>query len=139
MADSKNLVAMGGPLFRRPDTSHAEFSTSWHRHAQLVSPWFLSYGTVEYSQIHLPDQQLASSKPAAENDIMAATAVEAAAREILRRADGVALVRCVPVETADGSLRPFGDGGTHPYFANTIALDERRFRKQFSELIFYPF
>ncbi|KAI0129720.1 hypothetical protein BJ170DRAFT_617352 [Xylariales sp. AK1849] len=116
MAPLDDVISLGGPLFRLPGTTHAVFSVAWHRHAQLASPWFLSFGIQEYIQIHLPDRP--NSSP---------SGLESAAQKILRQADGIALVRCVPIETADGDLRPFGGGGDHPYFAEVIGRDERRF------------
>ena len=90
---------------RLPGTSNVEFSTSWHRHAQLVCLWFLDFGIQEYSQIHLPEHTFSSTPPKDE------TAVQ----KILRQAYGVALVRCVPVKTANERMRPPGDAGKHPY------------------------
>lgn len=110
------LISVGGPLFRKPSTTNKEFSESWHRHAQLVSPWFLNFGIEEYTQIHISETLIT---PPAEN--------ESAAEKTVRQADGIAIVRCRPIETADGSVKPFGDSHNHPYFANTIAPDERRF------------
>lgn len=104
-------------MFRLIGTSPAEFSTSWHRHAQIVSPWFLSFGLQEYTQIHMPEES-SSSIPLEH---------EAAIQKILRQADGIALVRCVPIKTADGNMLPFGDAEKHPYFSGMIAMDERRF------------
>ncbi|KAF2429241.1 hypothetical protein EJ08DRAFT_698595 [Tothia fuscella] len=77
-----DLMSPGGPLFRKPGTTHAQFCDSWNRHAQL---------------------------------------------NVLQQADGVAFVQCRSLRTVAGLLQPFGDGGKHPYFATTIAVDERRF------------
>jgi hypothetical protein len=78
---------------------------------------FLNFGIQDYTQIHMPEG-LSSSTP---------SEPETTAQNILRQADGIALVRCVPIKTADGSMRPFGDFGKHSYFAAMIASDERRF------------
>ncbi|KAH8886502.1 hypothetical protein GQ53DRAFT_750534 [Thozetella sp. PMI_491] len=51
----ENLRWSGGPLFRKPGTTHAEFCESWLNHGQLVLDWFTRLGVVHYFQIHLPD------------------------------------------------------------------------------------
>lgn len=112
------LVSLGGPIFRKPGTSHEEFSLAWHRHAQIVVPWFLEFGIVEYIQIHLP-----SPSPSPGEKASAAKGIG----NILKDADGVALVRCRSIPSVDRVTRPFGDGLTHPYLEKVIAVDERRF------------
>ncbi|KAK7753807.1 hypothetical protein SLS62_004173 [Diatrype stigma] len=110
------LVSLGGPLFRKPGTSHEEFSLAWHRHAQIVVPWLLEFGIVEYVQIHLPSPSPGEKAPAAKG-----------IDHTLREADGVALVRCRSVPSVDRVMRPFGDGLTHPYLEKVIAVNERFF------------
>lgn len=121
------LVSIGGPIFRKPGTSRAEFSLAWHKHAQVVIPWFLEFGIVEYVQIHLPDQ--GGEAPNAEEPTPARRdgGDGGAAERALQKADGVALVRCRSVPSVDGVTRPFGDGLTHPYLEKLVAVDERRF------------
>ncbi|KAI2625378.1 hypothetical protein GGS26DRAFT_593067 [Hypomontagnella submonticulosa] len=114
---AQELISVGGPLFRNPDISHEDFSKAWSRHAQLVAPWFLTFGVVEYTQIHF---HKLPGKPAVSEH-------ESAAHRVLRQADGVAFVRCRLLPTSDGRTGVFGDGMAHPYFAQTIAVDERRF------------
>ncbi|CAJ2512076.1 Uu.00g077010.m01.CDS01 [Anthostomella pinea] len=110
-AEPHKLDSIGGPLFRRPDTSHEEFSTAWHRHAQVVASWFLKkFGVVEYTQIHMPR--------ADHQDIMSDKDKDSPARRILRQADGVALVRRYQTPMA---------GGPGRYFEEVILTDERRF------------
>lgn len=74
---------------------------------------FLNFGIQDYTEIHMPESLSISTPSAAQN--------------ILRQADGIALVRCVPINTVDGNMQPFGDFGKHPYFAAMIAPDERHF------------
>jgi hypothetical protein len=126
MDESQNISTFGGPLFRLPNTSHTDFSTSWYQHGQLATPWFLNFGIWEYIQIHLPDPTNSSSYGSAPSSTKNGINLSAA-KNILLQADGVAVVRCIPMETADGVLRPFGDSGKHPFFAEVVARDERRF------------
>ncbi|KAI0381621.1 hypothetical protein F5Y04DRAFT_254966 [Hypomontagnella monticulosa] len=116
------LISIGGPLFRNPNISHEDFSSAWHRHAQLVAPWFLTFGVVEYTQIHLPSPN-SPNGPVGNPEV----SNESAAHRLLRQADGVAFVRCRLLPTAEGRTGVFGNGGAHPYFAQVIAVDERRF------------
>ncbi|KAI0977412.1 hypothetical protein F4678DRAFT_412955 [Xylaria arbuscula] len=112
--ETAKLNSAGGPLFRRPDISHEEFATAWHRHGRLVMPWALKYGVWEYIQIHMPDPESVPRSGEGEED---SNTVEARAKRILRQADGVAIMRRYDVPTAAGQL----------YFKGTILPDERRF------------
>ncbi|KAI0459851.1 hypothetical protein F5B21DRAFT_200032 [Xylaria acuta] len=112
------LNSNGGPLFRRPDISHDEFSTAWHRHGRLCTPWCLNSGTWEYIQIHMPSSS-ASPEEAKSASISEASddAVESKARRILEQADGVAIMR---------RYQGAANGGER-YFESVILADERRF------------
>lgn len=124
-----NLIILGGPLHRKPGTTRDEFMKGWQRHAEVVIPWFLEFGVIEYTQIHLPliltsasiADDPAQQKPKGHGSDMAR------AHETLRQADGVAFVKCLPLRTSSGGERPFGDGFEHPYFSAIIAKDERTF------------
>ncbi|KAF2269538.1 hypothetical protein CC78DRAFT_282083 [Lojkania enalia] len=128
MSSEPQPLTLGGPLFRNPSTSHSSFSSSWHRHAQIVTPWFLHYQVVDYIQIHLPDpaptptphEPSPANCPSAQDILLQAKA-------LLRQADGVAYVRCAPIALPDGSAKPFGSGPSHPYFRDVVVPDERRF------------
>ena len=122
---AETLVSMGGPLFRKPGTTHEDFSFAWHRHARVVVPWFLEFGIVEYVQIHLP--RPADTEKATLGATTAFQDDGEAAERLLQKADGVALVRCKVVPSVEGRARPFGDGLTHPYLEKVVAVDERRF------------
>ncbi|KAI8625345.1 hypothetical protein F5Y19DRAFT_268078 [Xylariaceae sp. FL1651] len=128
--DVPKLVSTGGPLFRKPDLSHEEFDTAWHRHGQLVTPWCVKSGVWEYIQIHMPPppppppasplSMSPSSSLATTTDEAGSRAndtVEARAELILRHADGVAIMRRYQVPT---------DAGTR-YFRTVVLPDERRF------------
>ena len=90
---------MGGPLFRKPGTTHAEFCASWLRHGELVAQWFAKRGTIHYFQIHLPE------------DVPPSLGVPG---------DGVAVV-------AFPKSYVFGSGPATPYYEEIIFVDERRF------------
>ncbi|KAH8649030.1 hypothetical protein BX600DRAFT_474376, partial [Xylariales sp. PMI_506] len=130
MSQTTSTFSAGGPLFRRPGTTHQDFSKAWRRHAQLVSPWFLRYCVVEYIQIHLPETPLPNDdlpqRQQHEEDAIAEPTMKLA-EEILRQADGIAVVRGLYAPAKDGTLRPFGSSNDHAYFAEFIAPDERRF------------
>ncbi|KAK3945497.1 hypothetical protein QBC46DRAFT_370844 [Diplogelasinospora grovesii] len=101
------LQWFGGPLFRAPNTTRAEFTASWRRHATLAAEWFVKFGVVEYRQIHLPD---------------AITHVSGTP------CDGIALVALMPDPHPDTD----NTGGLaaalqHPYYHAVILPDERRF------------
>lgn len=98
---------IGGPFFRKSSTTHDEFSTAWLRHGQLVAPWFLANGVVDYIQINLPDFAGQDQPSAGMSD----------AQALLRTMDGVVCVRHFP-----GSL-PWW----HPYYNGVVLPDERRF------------
>ncbi|KAH6644917.1 hypothetical protein BKA67DRAFT_664774 [Truncatella angustata] len=127
---SDPVVSLGGPLFRHPGTSYQEFSTSWRRHAQIVTPWFLQFGVTEYIQIHLPPNRslhtpfstMLSSSPS-----HISPEASAQAQKIMAQADGIAIVRYRPVSISPGKTRDLMDGSSHPYFKDVIAADERRF------------
>ncbi|KAI1351759.1 hypothetical protein F5Y01DRAFT_281781 [Xylaria sp. FL0043] len=112
--ETPRLNSSGGPLFRRPDLSHEEFATAWHRHGRLALPWALKFGVWEYIQIHMPDPRPAEaiSTHAASEDT-----VESRARRILQQADGVAIMRRYDVPTEDGRL----------FFQSVVLQDERTF------------
>ncbi|KAI0426166.1 hypothetical protein F5Y09DRAFT_72290 [Xylaria sp. FL1042] len=109
--ETPRLNSSGGPLFRRPDLSHEEFATAWHRHGRLALPWALKFGVWEYIQIHMPNPRAAESTSTSEDS------VESRARRILQQADGVAIMRRYDVPTAGGDL----------YFKSVILKDERTF------------
>ncbi|KAI1326837.1 hypothetical protein F5Y16DRAFT_399957 [Xylariaceae sp. FL0255] len=117
------LRSNGGPLFRRPGISHDEFSVAWHRHGLVAVPWFMKSGYWEYTQIHMPSSLPLSSLSAPEpSSTPTSTPAEEEARtaeEILRHADGVALVRWFqsPADEVAGKT----------YFREVILPDERRF------------
>lgn len=124
------ISTLGGPIFRRTDSTHNEFKVAWRRHAQLVTPWFLQFGVKDYTQIHFSSTSsgistTGKSSSSSFNDISPETL--ARAKRVLRQADGVAIVCCVPASTRSGENRPFGDGSLHPYFQDVIAVDERSF------------
>ena len=125
--EGEPLVSLGGPLFRKPGITHEEFSRAWHRHAGVVVPWFLEFGIVEYIQIHLPEPADKATTDAAAAAAATSQDDGGAAERLLRRADGVALVRCRVVPSVEGGARPFGDGFTHPYLEKVVTVDERRF------------
>ncbi|TGJ79579.1 hypothetical protein E0Z10_g9188 [Xylaria hypoxylon] len=116
--EAAKLNSAGGPIFRRPDLSHEEFTTAWHRHGQLVLPWCLNSGVWEYIQIHIPSQSgsivesESVSAPVASDDT-----IESKARRILQQADGVAIMRRYNVPTEAGNL----------YFERVVLTDERGF------------
>ncbi|KAI1846389.1 hypothetical protein JX266_007594 [Neoarthrinium moseri] len=126
MTKFETLISVGGPLFRLPGTSVADFSAAWRRHGQLVAPWFVHFGVYEYIQIYLHNGQGVSLSSA---DALAASSVSGRSqvRGILEQASGIALVRCTAIPSADGSHRPFGDAMAHPYFRDVVSVDERRF------------
>lgn len=117
--ETPKLNSAGGPLFRRPDLSHEEFSAAWHRHGRLCSPWCLKFGVWEYIQIHMPPSP--PSPEAAAGSIPALEAsdetIESKARRILQQADGMAIMRRYDVPTEAGSV----------YFKDVVLVDERRF------------
>ncbi|KAI0120129.1 hypothetical protein GGR51DRAFT_554165 [Nemania sp. FL0031] len=116
--ESPKLNSAGGPLFRRLDLSHEEFSTAWHRHGRLCGPWCLKFGVWEYIQIHMPPPSL--SIEGAEMPSTSETGddtIESKARRILLQADGVAIMRRYDVPTEAGNV----------YFKNMVLTDERRF------------
>ncbi|KAI1312788.1 hypothetical protein F5Y03DRAFT_199428 [Xylaria venustula] len=115
--ETAKLNSAGGPLFRRPDISHEEFATAWHRHGRLVMPWALKYGVWEYIQIHMPDPESVPRSGDEETTSKEDDTVEARAKRILRQADGVAVMRRYDVPTEAGQF----------YFKGTILQDERRF------------
>lgn len=125
----EQLIVLGGPLFRKPDTTREDFSKAWHRHAEVVLPWFLEFGITEYTQIHLHLPSASSStvnnseqQQSEDNDPEITQA-----RETLCQADGVAFVKCLPLRSTSGIEQPFGDGFKHRYFSEVIANDERTF------------
>ncbi|KAJ8131552.1 hypothetical protein O1611_g2076 [Lasiodiplodia mahajangana] len=116
--ESPKLNSAGGPLFRRPDLSHEEFSTAWHRHGRLCGPWCLKFGIWEYIQIHMPhpSPSIEEAEPSSTSEVTDET-IESKARRILQQADGVAIMRRYDVPTEAGSA----------YFKNVVLADERRF------------
>ncbi|KAI1125361.1 hypothetical protein F5Y10DRAFT_10328 [Nemania abortiva] len=116
--ETPKLNSAGGPLFRRPDLSHEEFSTAWHRHGRLCSPWCLKSGVWEYIQIHMPHPSLSTEEAASASTSQASNeTIETKARRILQQADGMAIMRRYDVPTEAGNL----------YFRNVVLTDERRF------------
>lgn len=116
--EATTLNSSGGPLFRRPDISHEEFATAWHRHGRLGTPWCLNFGTWEYTQIHMPSPSASAGEPeSASTSAADSETIESKARRILKQADGVAILRRYQVPT---------DGGKR-YFESVILADERRF------------
>ncbi|KAI0438066.1 hypothetical protein F4803DRAFT_570115 [Xylaria telfairii] len=116
--EATTLNSAGGPLFRKPDISHEEFATAWHRHGRLCTPWCLNAGTWEYIQIHMPPPSASAGKPESASTSEANNeTVESKARRILEQADGVAIMRRYQVPT---------DGGKR-YFESVVLADERRF------------
>ncbi|KAI0422210.1 hypothetical protein F5X98DRAFT_197120 [Xylaria grammica] len=115
---TERLGSAGGPIFRRPDLSHEEFTAAWHRHGQLVLPWCLKFGTWEYIQIHLPppSDSAVESEPVS-TSVASGSTIESKARRILQQADGVAIMRRFDVPTEEGSL----------YFERVVLADERGF------------
>ncbi|KAI1422139.1 hypothetical protein F5Y12DRAFT_764065 [Xylaria sp. FL1777] len=114
--ETTRLNSAGGPIFRRPDLSHEDFSTAWHRHGRLALPWALKCGVWEYIQIHIPHPVPAESETTS-TAVTGDDTVEAKARRILRQADGVAIMRRYDVPTAAGDR----------YFKSVILTDERTF------------
>ncbi|KAI0534632.1 hypothetical protein GGR58DRAFT_482310 [Xylaria digitata] len=116
--ETTKLNSAGGPLFRRPDLSHEEFTTAWHRHGRLALPWCLNAGTWEYIQIHMPPQPspIVESESASASEANDDT-IESKARRILQQADGVAIMRRYDVPAEKGNL----------YFQRVIFVDERTF------------
>ena len=106
------LNSAGGPLFRRPDLSHEDFTVAWHRHGRLALPWALKFGVWEYIQIHMPSPQ-PTSPPSSTGD----DTTEVRARRILLQADGVAIMRRYDVPMEAG----------HRYFSSVVLKDERTF------------
>ncbi|KAI1367526.1 hypothetical protein F5Y08DRAFT_298176 [Xylaria arbuscula] len=112
------LNSAGGPLFRRPDRTHEEFTTAWHRHGRLALPWALKFGVWEYSQIHMPSPGLQEASASATTPTSTGDdTVEARAKRILLQADGVAIMRRYDVPLEAG----------HRYFSSVILKDERTF------------
>ncbi|KAI1738501.1 hypothetical protein F4680DRAFT_182189 [Xylaria scruposa] len=112
------LNSDGGPIFRRPDLSHEEFATAWHRHGRLCTPWCLNSGVWEYIQIHMPSSSVPTGKPESVSASEASDdTIESKARRILEQADGVAIMRRYQVSTDEGKQ----------YFESVILADERRF------------
>ncbi|KAI1753478.1 hypothetical protein F4782DRAFT_496482 [Xylaria castorea] len=116
--ETTKLGSAGGPIFRRPDLSHEEFATAWHRHGRLVTPWCLNCGVWEYIQIHMPSPSATTEEPeSASTSETSNDTIESKARRILEQTDGVAIMRRYQVPT---------DGGKQ-YFENVVLADERRF------------
>lgn len=134
--ENTKLHSAGGPLFRRPDVSHEEFATAWHRHGQLCTPWCLNAGVWEYIQIHMPSPS-PSPAPSTEESKAAPTsdtsadAIERKARRILQLADGVAIMRfqvhdaSAPAPAPAPALAEAKAGKL--YFEKVVLVDERRF------------
>lgn len=139
--DLQALISIATPLFRRSGTTQDDFSAAWHRHAQVVSPWFLHVGVERYTQIHLhqgkPTNESQSSTYASQRGNAAESATASQlhpngqrledAKTILQQASGIAYVQLRPILSSSGEMVVFGDGLGHPYFMNVIASDERRF------------
>ncbi|KAI1266501.1 hypothetical protein F5Y18DRAFT_425745 [Xylariaceae sp. FL1019] len=120
MASTTPPNLAGGPLFRRSDLSHERFCEAWHRHAKIVMPWCLRFGVWEYVQIHMPspspsNPQTEDEDPTKETGIGSEHLEEA--RKMLRRADGVAIMRRYQVSTESGNK----------YFKEKVLVDERTF------------
>ncbi|TRX95415.1 hypothetical protein FHL15_003746 [Xylaria flabelliformis] len=116
--ETTKLDSNGGPIFRRPDLSHEEFATAWHRHGQLCTPWCLNSGVWEYIQIHMPSPSTSKGNPESTSTSEAADeTIESKARRILEQADGVAIMRRYQVPADEGKQ----------YFESVILADERRF------------
>ncbi|KAI0193955.1 hypothetical protein EV127DRAFT_422821 [Xylaria flabelliformis] len=113
--ETTRLDSNGGPIFRRPDLSHEEFATAWHRHGQLCTPWCLNSGVWEYIQIHMPSPSASNGNPASAST--SEDTIESKARRILEQADGVAIMRRYQVPADEGKQ----------YFESVILPDERRF------------
>ncbi|KAI0546874.1 hypothetical protein F4679DRAFT_587091 [Xylaria curta] len=116
--ETTKLNSAGGPIFRRPDLSHEEFATAWHRHGRLCTPWCLNSGVWEYIQIHMPSPSVPTGKPESVSAPEASDdTIESKARRILEQADGVAIMRRYQVPADKGKQ----------YFESVILADERRF------------
>ncbi|KAI0490652.1 hypothetical protein F4859DRAFT_15698 [Xylaria cf. heliscus] len=116
--ETTKLNSAGGPLFRRPDLSHEEFTAAWHRHGRLCTPWCLNSGVWEYIQIHMPSPSVSAKEPESASTSEASNdTIESQARRILERADGVAIMRRYEVPTDRGKR----------YFESVVLADERRF------------
>ncbi|KAI0914052.1 hypothetical protein F4823DRAFT_558366 [Ustulina deusta] len=115
--ETAQLNSAGGPLFRRPDLSHEEFTTAWHRHGGLAMAWALKFGVWEYIQIHMPPPLPAESESAATLVTSDDDTIETKARRVLQQADGVAIMRGYNVPTESGNL----------YFRSVVLVDERKF------------
>ncbi|KAI8951322.1 hypothetical protein F4801DRAFT_294251 [Xylaria longipes] len=116
--ETTKLNSNGAVIFRRPDLSHDEFSTAWHRHGRLVTPWCLNAGVWEYIQIHMPSPSASPKEPeSVSTSETRDDTIESKARRILEQADGVAIMRSYQVP-ADGGKR---------YFESVVLPDERRF------------
>ncbi|KAI0866265.1 hypothetical protein F4860DRAFT_459498 [Xylaria cubensis] len=116
--ETTRLDSNGGPIFRRPDLSHEEFATAWHRHGRFCTPWCVNSGVWEYIQIHMPSPSASKGNPASPSTPQATDdTIESKARRILEQADGVAIMRRYQVPADEGKQ----------YFESVILPDERRF------------
>ena len=105
MTSQSNLTWGGGPLYRKPGTSRAQFSAYWLAHGALVTPFFLKCHVEEYRQLHLPEalpESLTDEEKSALKDV-----------------DGIALVHL--------EFKQLLDGLESQYYLKAILPDERRF------------
>lgn len=105
MATVSGLTWGGGPLYRNPEKSPAEYCTHWLAHGRLVTPLFLKFGVKEYRQLHLP-QILHESLTDDE-------------RNALKDVDGIAFVLV--------NLQSLVESFKSQYYEKVIVPDERRF------------
>ena len=105
MATDSDLSWGGGPLYRNPEKSHAQYSAHWLAHGTLVIPFFLKYGVEEYRQLHMPE---VLPKSLTEEE-----------RNALKDVDGIAFVHM--------NLPRILEGLKSKYYQKVIVPDERRF------------
>jgi hypothetical protein len=129
------IVSAGAPLFRKPGTSHKEFTEAWHRHGQLVMPWCLHARVQEYIQIHMPCPSPPSSSSASSTAKASGKANDdvEGIKSILRQADGFAIMRRREERANQDERQEEGGGGSGEgkkakrYFETVVLVDERRF------------